>query len=70
MRQAQDGTLLFSKRAGVGSGSGRTVTAADLFEDDELANAEAAAMNGIPGYCSDRYYKAIAGEDKCRKFEK
>ena len=28
-----------------------------LMEDDDLANEEAAAAGGVPGYCGDRYYK-------------
>lgn len=40
-----------------------------LMEDDFLAAEEQAAMNGMPGYCGDRYHKAMAGADKiCEKF--
>jgi hypothetical protein len=28
-----------------------------LMEDDDVANEEAAAAGGVPGYCGDRYYK-------------
>lgn len=39
-----------------------------LLNDDEAAEAEAAAMNGVPGYCADRYFKAVAGGSLCDKF--
>ena len=45
-------------------------TAPQLAEDDEAAEAEAAAMGGVPGYCSDRYYRAAAGGGFCAKFER
>lgn len=35
--------------------------------DDQLAEEEAAAMNGVPGYCSDRVLKAAAGGLGCPK---
>lgn len=42
-----------------------------LLEDDEAAASEAAAMNGVPGYCGDRYYRAKAGAERlCEKFER
>lgn len=37
-----------------------------LMEDDDLANEEAAAAGGVPGYCGDRYYKALAGGTGCK----
>lgn len=40
-----------------------------LRNDDEAAEAEAAAMNGVPGYCADRYLRAAAGGQYCAKFE-
>lgn len=43
----------------------------DLINDDEAAEREAAAQGGIPGYCSDRYFKSFAGgEAVCAKFDK
>lgn len=43
----------------------------ELLSDDEAAEREAAAQNGVPGYCSDRYFKAYAGGERvCEKFEK
>ncbi|KAI5072768.1 hypothetical protein GOP47_0012874 [Adiantum capillus-veneris] len=33
----------------------------DVLDDDELAAAAAAAANGRPVYCTDRYYRALAG---------
>jgi len=39
-----------------------------LYTNDDVANAEAAAAKGRPGYCGDRYYKAIAGGGQCDKF--
>jgi hypothetical protein len=36
--------------------------------DDELAAEEAAAMGGVPGYCSDRLLKAASGGLGCPKF--
>lgn len=41
-----------------------------LAADDELAAEEAAAMNGVPGYCGDRYMRAMAGGQYCDKFVK
>ena len=33
--------------------------------------AAQAAMQGMPGYCGDRYYKAYAGAERiCEKFER
>jgi hypothetical protein len=51
-RLTPDGGLLFSKRAS---------SMAELAADDELAAEEAAAMGGLPGYCSDRVLKTLAG---------
>ena len=43
----------------------------DLIADDDLAAAEQAAQGGVPGYCRDRYFKALAnGESVCDKFER
>ena len=39
-----------------------------LAVDDALAAEEAAAAGGIPGYCSDRYLKIVAGGQYCEKF--
>ncbi|KAH7434671.1 hypothetical protein KP509_06G029700 [Ceratopteris richardii] len=39
---------------------------ADVLGDDELAAAAAAAANGRPVYCTDRYYRALAGGQYCR----
>lgn len=50
--------------------SDRVRSLSQLAEDDEAAEAEAAAMGGVPGYCSDRYYRAAAGGGFCAKFEK
>lgn len=36
-----------------------------LKADDNAAAAEAAAAGGRPGYCGDRYYKALAGGNGC-----
>lgn len=52
-RVTSDG-ILFSK-------SGRVQSMQDLMEDDELAAEEAAAQGNQPGYCRDRYFKAVAG---------
>ena len=44
---------------------------ASLLSDDAAANAEAAAMAGIPGYCGDRFYAALGGgvaSDACARF--
>lgn len=40
-----------------------------LKEDDELAAEEAAAAGGVPGYCRDRYLRAVAGGQFCTKFD-
>lgn len=50
--------------------SDRVRSLSQLAEDDEAAEAEAAAMGGVPGYCSDRYYRAAAGGQFCAKFER
>jgi len=36
-----------------------------LKGDDNAAAAEAAATRGMPGYCGDRYYRAMAGGNGC-----
>lgn len=41
----------------------------DLLDDEELAAQEAKAQGGIPGYCSDRYFRASAGGQYCSKFD-
>lgn len=41
----------------------------DLLDDDDLAAQEALAQGGVPGYCSDRYFRASAGGQYCSKFE-
>lgn len=41
----------------------------DLLDDDELAAEEALAQGGIPGYCSDRYFRAASGGQYCDKFD-
>lgn len=48
----------------------KNVTDLSVFMEDDFAAAEEqAAMNGMPGYCGDRYYKAKAGaEEICNKF--
>lgn len=38
----------------------------DVLDDDELAAAAAAAANGRPVYCTDRYYRALAGGQYCK----
>ena len=43
------------------STSGRVNSMQDLVEDDELAAEEAAAQGNQPGYCRDRYFKAVSG---------
>lgn len=41
----------------------KNVTDLSVFMEDDFAAAEEqAALNGMPGYCGDRYYKAKAGE--------
>lgn len=50
----QDG-LLFSDKV---------KSVADLSEDDEAAQAEAEAQQGIPGYCRDRYFKSLSGNER------
>ena len=52
-RVTPDG-ILFSK-------SGRVQSMQDLVEDDEAAAEEALAQGNQPGYCSDRYFKAVSG---------
>jgi hypothetical protein len=39
----------------------RASSLSQLMQDDELAAEEAAAMGGLPGYCSDRVLKTLAG---------
>eukprot|EP00238_Polyblepharides_amylifera_P005494 CAMPEP_0196581072 /NCGR_PEP_ID=MMETSP1081-20130531/32266_1 /TAXON_ID=36882 /ORGANISM="Pyramimonas amylifera, Strain CCMP720" /LENGTH=249 /DNA_ID=CAMNT_0041901169 /DNA_START=369 /DNA_END=1118 /DNA_ORIENTATION=+ len=41
-----------------------------LFSSDEDAEQEALALKGVPGYCGDRYSKAVAGGQYCDKFTK
>ena len=41
----------------------------DLLDDDELAAEEAMAQGGVPGYCSDRWFRASAGGQYCTKFD-
>lgn len=41
----------------------------DLRDDDDLAEEEAKAQGGMPGYCSDRYFRAAAGGQYCQKFD-
>ena len=44
---------------------------ADLAGDDELAELEAAAQGGRPGYCGDRYFRAFAGGERvCEQFDR
>lgn len=38
----------------------------DVLDDDELASAAAAAAKGRPVYCTDRYYRALAGGQYCK----
>ncbi|MCO5551264.1 hypothetical protein L7F22_004763 [Adiantum nelumboides] len=38
----------------------------NVLDDDELAAAAAAAANGRPVYCTDRYYRALAGGQYCK----
>lgn len=42
----------------------------DLINDDRLAQEEAAAQRGIPGYCGDRLLRAYAGGQYCKKFDR
>lgn len=49
--------------------SDRVGTLADLAGDDEAAEAEALAQGGMPGYCGDRYLRAAAGGQYCKKFD-
>lgn len=43
----------------------------ELITDDDAAQAEAEALGGVPGYCYDRRFKAIAGGERvCEKFER
>jgi hypothetical protein len=39
----------------------RASSLSQLLQDDELAAEEARAQGGIPGYCSDRVLKTLAG---------
>jgi hypothetical protein len=55
-RQITDSGIVFSARVS-------DVT--QLADDDELAEAEAEAQGNVPGYCSDRLYKAYAGGQYC-----
>lgn len=48
--------------------SDRVRDLSSLAYDDELAAAEAEAMNGVPGYCGDRALRALAGGQYCDKF--
>ncbi len=43
------------------STSGRVQSMQDLIEDDEAAAEEALAQGNQPGYCRDRYFKAVSG---------
>lgn len=43
------------------STSGRVRSMQDLMEDDEAAAEEAMAQGNQPGYCRDRYFKAVSG---------
>lgn len=43
------------------STSGRVRSMQDLLEDDEAAAEEALAQGNQPGYCRDRYFKAVSG---------
>lgn len=38
----------------------------EVMNDDDMAAAAAAAANGRPAYCSDRYYRALAGGQYCK----
>ncbi|KAG0626487.1 hypothetical protein M758_2G130300 [Ceratodon purpureus] len=39
---------------------------AEVMNDDDMAAAAAAAANGRPAYCTDRYYRALAGGQYCK----
>ncbi len=47
--------------------SSRVASLDQLRTDDDLAAQEAAAMGGVPGYCSDRMLKVAAGGQYCAK---
>jgi len=51
-RATSDGGVLFGARAS---------SLQDLKADDELAAEEARAQGGVPGYCSDRVLRSLAG---------
>lgn len=38
----------------------------EIMDDDELAAAAAAAAKGRPVYCTDRFYRALAGGQYCK----
>lgn len=38
----------------------------EVMNDDDMAAAAASAANGRPAYCSDRYYRALAGGQYCK----
>lgn len=38
----------------------------EVMDDDDLAAAAAAAAKGRPAYCSDRFYRALAGGQYCK----
>lgn len=38
----------------------------EVMNDDDMAAAAAAAANGRPAYCTDRYYRALAGGQYCK----
>ena len=59
-RQVANEGLAFSRNV---------VRLTDLRDDDDLAAEEAAAQGGMPGYCSDRYFRAAAGGQYCNKFD-
>lgn len=48
--------LVYSKTL---RGADKETIRARLMEDDDVANEEAAAAGGVPGYCGDRYYKCV-----------
>jgi len=48
--------LVYSKTL---RGADKETIRARLMEDDDVANEEAAAAGGMPGYCGDRYYKCV-----------
>lgn len=39
---------------------------AEVIKDDELAAAAAAAADGRPVYCRDRFYRVLAGGQYCK----